>query len=169
MINSTDDRRAPSAQMQSLHDAPAAQPPVGWAYQLAPIKRPSSGFRVAAGIISIVLSLWVTLFYIQMTTRFSYYHQPNAKDLTIMTFMFICMWASFVGGIVLLTKHRARGKIAPSVVGISAICGFIGFGIPASYNLSFPTMLSLAASVVVVALVLVDMKRTPPRTSGTAE
>lgn len=159
MIDATGKNEGSAAQQPSHPDVPAARPPAGWAYQLAPIRRASSGYRVAAGIISIVLSLWVALFYIQMTTKFSYYRHPDAEELTTMTFMFLCTWGSFITGIVMLAGHRGTGKIVPSIVGISAICDLLGFGLPASYSQSFPYMMGKVASAAVVALVLVDMKR----------
>lgn len=152
----------PAAGQQLGHQSfPPQQPlpPAGWAYRLAPVKPASSGYRVAAGIISIVLSLWVTLFYFVTTTRFSYYNQPEADDLMLMTLWFICMWGSFVCGIILLAKHRRRGKVVPSLVAISAACGLFGFAVQSGYYPSLVQVLSMLVAVSVIVLVIFDIRR----------
>jgi hypothetical protein len=152
----------PTGQHPGQQSFPHQQPPPpGWTYQLAPVKPPSSGYRVAAGIISIVLSLWVTLFYFVTTTRFSYYFQPGATDLILMTLWFICMWGCFVCGIILLVKHRRRGKVVPSLVGASAACGLLGFAMQTGYFPTLIQLLSMLASASVIALVVIDMRRRP--------
>ena len=157
MTHTPEDATSQHAGQQSF---PYQQPPPpGWTYQLAPIKSQSSGYRVAAGTISIVLSLWVTLFYFVTTTRFSYYLQPDASDLILMTLWFICMWGSFVCGIILLAKHRRRGKVVPSLAGGSAACGLLGFAMQSGYSPTLIQLLSMLVAASVIALVVIDMRR----------
>lgn len=87
-------------------------PPGQWVYQMAaPLKAKSSGYRVAAGIVAIVLSLLELLLFGNAVAL--------AASFGITVFVaaaiahFILGVGAMTTGVVLLAQHRRRGRKAP--------------------------------------------------------
>lgn len=96
-------------------------PPGQWVYQMAaPPKPKSSGYRVAAGVVAIVLSLVELLLFGNAVSMMSLFVIP--VYVTAAVAHFILGVGTMTAGIVLLAQHRRRGRKAPvSLLALAAL------------------------------------------------
>ena len=130
------------------------QPPGYWV-PVGPAMPKSSGYRVAAGIVEIVLGLWL-FFPAVLGFRDSW---------EVLGFLFlVAALGNLIGGIVLLVKHRDRAPAVPVtsltfaglaalLVFVALIADFYGAGLA---TLTFPVV---APVLIVMSLGLAREKR----------
>lgn len=121
------------------------QPPAQWA-PAGPLKPRSSGFRVAAGIVGIVLGTWL---FIPSIAGFS------EGSATFMAFLIlVAALGNITAGIVLLANQRGRSQGSPitslSFAGFALLLGFIGLVVDYYGAALLVTTLILAAPVLIV-------------------
>lgn len=121
------------------------QPPAPWA-PAGPLKPKSSGFRVAAGIVGIVLGTWL---FIPSIAGFS------EGSATFMAFLIlVAALGNITAGIVLLANQRGRGQGSPitslSFAGFALLLGFIGLAVDYYGAALLVTTLLLATPVLIV-------------------
>jgi hypothetical protein len=89
----------------------------------------SSGYRVSAGIVGIVLGVWLFLSFLVGVSL----HQQAVLLLTL----FSCFGA-IAAGIVVLVKHRGRGRAAPIVlICVAGVALLFSFGSFAQFLFTF--------------------------------
>lgn len=136
--------KAPMVQQQ-----PAPAFPVG--YQLVPAKGPVSGARVAAGVLALVFSLWASIAFAAAVSDYD-------PDVLSAVFLFPSMWGTFVCGIVIMAKSRARGKAAPITLNVFTVLGLLGLFFYAA-SARMVLLLGLALAVPIIIMMLMDTNK----------
>jgi hypothetical protein len=113
----------------------------------APAKAKSSGYRVAAGIVEIVLGTWLL---IPSIAGFS-----NGSSTAFMAFLvLVAALGNIAAGIVLLANQRGRGQGSPitslSFAGFALFLGLIGLAVTYFGAALFVSALLLATPVLIV-------------------
>lgn len=84
---------------------------------------PSSGYRVASGIVGIVLGVWLF---------FSFLVGVSLQQQAVLLLTLLACLGSIAAGIVVLVKHRRRGRAEPIVLicvaGVALLFSFGTFG-----------------------------------------
>lgn len=131
----------PYAPPQYAPYPPAAQ----WA-PAGPLKPRSSGFRVAAGIVGIVLGTWL---FIPSIAGFS---EGSAAFMAFL--ILVAALGNITAGIVLLANQRGRSQGSPitslSFAGFALLLGFIGLVVEYYGAALLVTTLLLASPVLIV-------------------
>jgi hypothetical protein len=120
---------------------PAAQ----WA-PAGPPKPKSSGFRVAAGIVGIVLGTWL---FVPSIAGF------GEGSTAFMAFLIlVAALGNLTAGIVLLANQRGRSQASPitclSFAGFAVLLGFIGLAVEYYGGALLVTTLLLAAPILII-------------------
>jgi hypothetical protein len=114
---------APPPQYPDKQQAPAGQ----WVPSGPPLPK-SSGYRVASGIVAIVLGCW--LFIASMASFASNYFSSGLVTLMSLLFL-VAALGNLTSGIVLLAKNRSRLRAAPVTVltfaALPLLLGLAGF------------------------------------------
>jgi hypothetical protein len=112
-----------------------------------PRKPKASGYRIASGIVGIVLGFWL---FIPSIAGFN--HDSGTVFLAFL--ILIAALGNITAGIVLLAYQRGRSQGAPitslSFAGFALLLGFIGLAVPYFGAALFVTTLILAAPVLIV-------------------
>lgn len=120
---------------------PAAQ----WA-PAGPLKPKSSGFRVAAGIVGIVLGTWLLM------PSIAGFSDGSAAFMAFL--ILVAALGNVTAGIVLLANQRGRSQGSPitslSFAGFALLLGFIGLAVDYYGAALLVTTLILAAPVLIV-------------------
>ncbi|WP_426986254.1 hypothetical protein [Pseudarthrobacter sp. Y6] len=137
----------PYGQPQYAPYPPQQYPPTAPWQQTGPSKAKSSGFRVASGIIGIVLGTWL---FIPSIAGFN-----NGSSTAFMAFLILlAALGNITAGILLLVSQRNRTKGAPatslSTAGFALLLGFIGLVVEYYGAALFVTSLILAAPILIV-------------------
>lgn len=132
-------------------------------------KLPSSGLRIAAGIVAIVLGLFASIASGIQAARiaavYAFAQRNNVQGVfawsiittyTLMAAAVVC----FVAGIVLITKRRSTKRAAPAVVGAAAAVALIAMPGSISHDVPvFVVSIILAISVVVLTVLELITRR----------
>lgn len=138
-----------------------AQPQFG--YPAPPAKPPSSGLRVTAGILMIVLGFWL---FLSSALSFGHYVNYEYAPYGIAGLLFgIVSLGSTSTGIIVLAKHRSRTRPAPLAAIIFAALAFIislwTTAAESGNTLGFICLfVSAPAALIMLGLVLLKEKRT---------
>jgi hypothetical protein len=121
-------------------------PAVQWA-PAGPLKPKSSGFRIAAGIVGIVLGTWL---FIPSIAGFS-----EGSSTAFMAFLIlVAALGNITAGIVLLANQRGRSQGSPitslSFAGFALLLGFIGLAVEYFGGALLASTLVLAAPVLII-------------------
>jgi MFS family permease len=114
----------PAQQPHPLQSAPADR----WGPACSRLPK-SSGYRIASGIIAIVLGCFLFLPAIALIAYASSYLYPAAGAIAILAL--VAALGNLTSGIVLLAKHRGRRRAAPvavlSIAAFPVLLGLAGF------------------------------------------
>jgi hypothetical protein len=141
---------APHGQQPYAQPQYAPYPPQQYAPQwqpAGPAKPKSSGFRVASGIIGIVLGTWLL---VPSIAGFA-----SGSSTSFMAFLIlIAALGNITAGIVLLANQRGRTRGAPitslSLAGFALLLGFIGLGVEYYGAALLVSSLLLATPILIV-------------------
>ncbi|MFF2245909.1 hypothetical protein ACFVTM_17210 [Arthrobacter sp. NPDC058130] len=126
---------------------PQQYPPAAYWPQASPLKPKTSGYRVASGIVGIVLGVWL---FIPSIAGFS-----NGSSTAFMAFLvLVAALGNITAGIVLLANQRNRNQGPPvtslSFAGFALLLGLIGLAVTYFGAALFVSSLLLATPVLIV-------------------